>query len=51
MASKNFEIGLKLINPNNFDIPFNGIGYQLSEAGETLAHGVASRYCHRSSLR
>lgn len=45
---QNFEIGLKLTNPNNFDIPLNGISYQLSVAGETLAH---SRYCHRSSLR
>jgi len=39
---QNFEIGLKLTNPNNFDLPFNGISYQLSVAGETLAHGVAS---------
>jgi len=37
-----FEIGLKLTNPNNFELPFNGISYQLSVAGETLAHGVAS---------
>ncbi|MFT5852070.1 MAG: LEA14-like dessication related protein [Colwellia sp.] len=39
---QNFEIGLKLINPNNFELPFNGISYQLSVAGETLAHGVAA---------
>ena len=39
---QNFEIGLKLTNPNNFDLPFNGISYQLSVAGEELAHGVAS---------
>ena len=39
---QNFEIGLKLTNPNNFELPFNGISYQLSVAGETLAHGVAS---------
>jgi LEA14-like dessication related protein len=48
---QNFDIGLKLTNPNNFDIPLNGISYKLSVAGETLAHGVASRYCHHSSLR
>lgn len=39
---QNFEVGLKLTNPNNFDLPFNGISYQLSVAGETLAHGVAA---------
>lgn len=39
---QNFEIGLKLTNPNNFDLPLNGISYQLSVAGEELAHGVAS---------
>lgn len=39
---QNFEIGLKLTNPNNFELPFNGISYQLSVAGETLAHGVAA---------
>jgi len=39
---QNFEIGLKLTNPNDFDLPFNGISYQLSVAGEELAHGVAS---------
>lgn len=39
---QNFEIGLKLTNPNNFDLPFNGISYQLSVAGETLARGVAA---------
>ena len=39
---QNFEIGLKLTNPNNFDLPFNGISYQLNVAGETLAHGVAA---------
>lgn len=39
---QNFEIGLKLINPNNFELPFNGISYQLSVAGEALAHGVAA---------
>jgi len=39
---QNFEIGLKLTNPNNFDLPFNGISYQFSVAGATLAHGVAS---------
>lgn len=39
---QHFEIGLKLTNPNNFAMPFNGISYQLSVAGETLAHGVAS---------
>ncbi|WP_114325822.1 LEA type 2 family protein [Candidatus Colwellia aromaticivorans] len=39
---QNFEIGLKLTNPNNFALPLNGISYQLSVAGETLAHGVAT---------
>lgn len=39
---QNFEIGLKLTNPNNFELPINGISYQLSVAGETLAHGVTS---------
>lgn len=39
---QNFEIGLKLTNPNSFELPFNGISYQLNVAGETLAHGVAS---------
>jgi len=39
---QSFEIGLKLTNPNNFELPFNGISYQLSVAGETLAHGVAA---------
>lgn len=39
---QSFEIGLKLTNPNNFELPFNGISYQLNVAGETLAHGVAS---------
>ena len=39
---QNFEIGLKLTNPNNFELPFNGISYQLRVAGETLANGVAS---------
>lgn len=38
---QNFEIGLKLTNPNNFELPLNGISYQLLVAGETLAHGVA----------
>ena len=39
---QNFEIGLKLTNPNNFELPFNGISCQLSLAGETLARGVTS---------
>ncbi len=39
---QNFEVGLKLTNPNNFELPLNGISYQLSIAGETLAHGVAT---------
>ena len=39
---QNFEIGLKLTNPNNFELPLNGISYQLDVAGETLAHGVAT---------
>lgn len=39
---QNFEVGLKLINPNSFELPLNGISYQLSVAGETLAQGVAS---------
>jgi len=39
---QNFEIGLKLINPNNFELPFNGISYQLSVAGEILAYGVSA---------
>jgi LEA14-like dessication related protein len=38
---QNFEIGLKLVNPNNFALPLNGISYQLNVADETLAHGVA----------
>lgn len=37
-----FEIGLKLTNPNNYALPFSGISYELSVAGETLAHGVAA---------
>ena len=39
---QNFEVGLKLTNPNNFELPFNGISYQLFVAGEVLAHGVTS---------
>ena len=39
---QNFEIGLKLTNPNNFELPFNGISCQLSLAGEALARGVTS---------
>jgi len=39
---QSFEVGLKLTNPNSFELPLNGISYQLSVAGETLAHGVAS---------
>ncbi|WP_440875697.1 LEA type 2 family protein [Thalassotalea sp. PLHSN55] len=39
---QNFEIGLKLTNPNNFELPINGISYQLNVAGESLAHGVAA---------
>jgi LEA14-like dessication related protein len=39
---QNFEIGLKLVNPNNFALPLNGISYQLTVAGETLAHGAAA---------
>lgn len=39
---QNFEIGLKLTNPNNFALPLSGISYQLSVAGDTLAHGVAN---------
>ncbi len=39
---QNFEIGLKLTNPNNFELPLNGISYQLNVAGESLAHGVAA---------
>lgn len=39
---QSFEIGLKLTNPNNFELPFNGISYQLSVAGEALAHGVSA---------
>jgi LEA14-like dessication related protein len=37
-----FEIGLKLTNPNNFELPFNGISCQLSVAGEMLASGVSA---------
>lgn len=37
-----FEVGLKLINPNNFELPLNGMNYQLSIAGETLATGVVA---------
>ena len=37
-----FEIGLKLTNPNSFELPFNGISYQLNVAGETLARGVSA---------
>ncbi len=39
---QNFEVGLKLTNPNNFELPLNGISYQLNILGETLAHGVAT---------
>lgn len=39
---QNFEIGLKLTNPNNFELPFNGISCELSVAGETLARGVTA---------
>lgn len=39
---QNFEIGLKLTNPNDFELPLNGISYQLNVVGETLAHGVAA---------
>lgn len=39
---QNFEIGLKLTNPNNFELPLSGMSYQLSVAGATLANGVAS---------
>jgi LEA14-like dessication related protein len=39
---QNFEIDLKLTNPNNFDLPFNGISCQLNVAGETLARGVSA---------
>jgi LEA14-like dessication related protein len=39
---QNFEVGLKLINPNDFELPFNGISYQLSVAGKSLAQGVAA---------
>jgi LEA14-like dessication related protein len=39
---QNFEIGLKLTNPNNFELPFNGISCALSVAGETLARGVTA---------
>ncbi|MCW8864607.1 MAG: LEA type 2 family protein [Colwellia sp.] len=39
---QNFAIGLKLTNPNDFELPINGISYRLNVAGETLAHGVAS---------
>ncbi|MCI2283522.1 LEA type 2 family protein [Colwellia sp. MSW7] len=39
---QNFEVGLKLVNPNKFELPFNGISYQLSVAGKNLAQGVAS---------
>lgn len=39
---QNFELGLKLTNPNNFALPLNGISYQLNVAGSTLAHGVAN---------
>jgi LEA14-like dessication related protein len=40
--AQNFEIGLKLINPNNFALPLNGISYQFTLAGESLANGVTS---------
>ena len=39
---QNFEIGLKLTNPNDFELPFNGISCALSVAGETLARGVTA---------
>jgi LEA14-like dessication related protein len=39
---QNFEIGLKLTNPNNFELPFNGISCELSVAGATLARGVTA---------
>ena len=39
---QNFELGLKLTNPNNFALPLNGISYHLDIAGETLAHGVSA---------
>lgn len=39
---QNFEVGLKLTNPNNFELPFNGISYQLSVIGVNLAKGVAA---------
>lgn len=39
---QNFAIGLKLTNPNSFDVPFNGISYELSVAGKTLAYGASS---------
>jgi LEA14-like dessication related protein len=39
---QNFEIGLKLTNPNSFELPFNGISCELSVAGETLARGVTA---------
>jgi LEA14-like dessication related protein len=39
---QNFEIGLKLTNPNDFELPFNVISCALSVAGETLARGVTA---------
>lgn len=39
---QNFEVGLKLINPNNFELPLNGISYRINLLGETLAQGVTS---------
>ncbi|XQW84272.1 LEA type 2 family protein [Thalassotalea piscium] len=38
-----FEIGLKVMNPNSFALPFNGMSYQLNVLGETLAHGVTAK--------
>lgn len=47
---QNVEIGLKSTNPNNFELPVNGISSQLNVAGEVLAHGVGE-YFHNGSIR
>lgn len=39
---QSFEVGLKLTNPNSFELPLNGISFQLNVAGKTLAHGVSA---------
>lgn len=40
----NFEIGLRVINPNSFSLPINGISYGIELQGYELIRGVGNDF-------